>query len=103
MSKQIIKQSLINALATFAYTALIAWFVFNFIPDKLSNKADNFAAPLFVLMLLIISATVTGFFVLGKPIQLYFENKKQAALIMLFATIGWLMIFALIIMAILAK
>ncbi len=94
MNKKIVWQSLVNALATFVYTALVSWFMFS--AENFFGKEDKFTAPLFILTLLIISATVTGFFVLGRPVQLYTDNRKKEAVGMLFITIGWLVLFALI-------
>jgi len=52
-------------------------------------------APAVMLILLVISATITGMLVLGKPILLYLENKKIEAIKMLSYTVGWLAIIAM--------
>jgi len=102
MNKKIIWQSLVNALGTVAYIALIAWFFFN--GEKwLGNKPDNFFMPMLMLLLLVISATITGALVLGKPIQLFLENHKKDAITMLFTTLAWLFVFSLTILLILIK
>lgn len=102
MNKKIIWRSLAHAAGTLAYIALIAWFFFN--GEKwLGNKPDNFFMPMLMLLLLVVSATVTGLLVLGRPLQLYLDNHKKEAIIMLFSTLGWLFIFAVIVLLVLIK
>lgn len=50
-----------------------------------------------MLLLLIISATVTGFLVIGKPLQLYVSGQKSEGLKLLGRTLGWLAVFAIIV------
>ena len=57
--------------------------------------------PIFMLLLLIVSATITGLLVLGKPIYLYFNGQKKEALVLLFATLAWLVFFLLFVLAVL--
>ena len=98
-----ILRSFINAGGTFAYVTAIALF-FSHIQNIFdSNKPDNFLAPVLILLLFIISALVTGLLVLGKPINLYMSGAKREAFVLLFATLGWLVIFILLIVFILLK
>lgn len=94
MKKTIIWNSLVNASGTFVYTTLVAWFLFN--SEKIFGKGMNFLAPLFMLLVLIISASITGFLVLGKPAQLYFDNHKKESVVMLLVTLAWLLVFSLV-------
>lgn len=87
-----ILKSFINAGGVFLYVAAVAWLSFNS-QRIFGGKPDNFLAPLFALLLLVISASITGFLVLGKPILLYLEGLKKEALKMLFATLAWLVLF----------
>ncbi|MCX6792590.1 MAG: hypothetical protein NTY12_01050 [Candidatus Falkowbacteria bacterium] len=101
MNSKLVWNSLVNASATFIYSSLVAWFLFN--ANSVFGKVNDFTGPLFMLMLLIISATVTGYFVLGKPVQLYFENHKKEAVKMLFTTLAWLFSFCLVLALALLK
>ncbi len=85
-------KSFINAGGVFLYISAVAWFSFNS-QRIFGGKPDNFLAPLFVLLLFVISASITGLLVLGKPILLYLEGLKKEALKMLFATLAWLVLF----------
>lgn len=86
-------KSLASAAGVFIYVSAVAWFLFN--GQTIFGKASNFFMPLFLLLLLIISATITGLLVLGKPIHLYLNNLKKEAFILLSATLAWLILFAI--------
>ena len=93
-SPGVILKSFLAALATFAYVAAVAWTGFHAQAIFGTNgKADTFLAPLFMLLLFVISALITGLLVLGKPIHLYMNGAKKEAFTMLFATLGWLVLF----------
>ena len=85
-------QALGRAAATFGYVGFVVLLISaseNFFGDK----EESLLMPVFALLLFIISATVTGLLVLGKPIALYISGAKKEAFTFLFATIGWLAAF----------
>jgi len=84
-------KGLINAAGVFAYVSGVAWLGFN--NQAIFGKQASFLMPLFVLLLFVISASVTGLLVLGKPIHLYLNGFKKEAFILLFATLAWLVLF----------
>jgi len=91
--------SLFHSLGVLFYVLAISWFLSN--GEKIFNKtgkADSFLAPAVMLILLVISATITGTLVLGRPLLLYLENQKVEAIKMLSYTIAWLVIIAMIIL-----
>lgn len=91
-------RSLINSVSTFAYTFLVAFFMYN--GEKIFGASEkSFLIPLVLLLLLIISASVTGTLVLWKPIRLYTEGFKKEAFCLFFATLIWLLVFASIVVA----
>lgn len=92
-------KSFINALGVLIYTSAVAWLLFN--NQTIFGQTSSFLMPLFVLLLLIISACLTGLLVLGKPVHLYLNGLKKAALVLLFSTLAWLVLFALAVVAIL--
>ncbi|MBU0668225.1 MAG: hypothetical protein ABH861_01270 [Patescibacteria group bacterium] len=81
------------ALGVLAYTSAVAWLMFN--GEAIFGKASDFLMPLFLLLLLIISASITGLLVLGKPIHLYLSGHKKEAFTLLFSTLAWLALFAI--------
>ena len=92
-------KSLVNAAGVVLYTSAVAWLVFN--GQKIFGRPANFLMPLFMLLLLIISASITGLLVLGKPIHLYLTGFKKEAFTLLFATLAWLVFFAVLTVSIL--
>lgn len=84
-----------NAAGVFIYVSIIAWFGFN--SQKIFDKSPSMLIPLFMLLLFIISALVTGLLVLGKPIHLYLSGFKKESFILLFSTLSWLILFLIMI------
>jgi len=92
-------KSLVSAAGVLLYTSAVAWFLFN--GQRFLGKPVNFLMPLFMLLLFVISASITGLLVLGRPIHLYMNGLKKEAFTLLFSTLGWLILFAIIILLIL--
>jgi hypothetical protein len=88
-------QSLVHSLGVFIYITIIASIMSN--GGKLFNKADNFWNPIAFLLLFVFSALITSSLVLGRPIYLYFDDKKEEAVKFLLYTIGWLFAITLIV------
>lgn len=86
----------INSLGTFIYVSGVAWFLFN--AQNIFGKIQDFWGPVAILLLLIISATITGFLVLGRPALLYFKGLKAEAIKLLVYTVISLFIITLIIL-----
>ena len=81
----------INSVGVFAYVSLVAWLMFN--AQTFFGKDDNVLAPVLMLLLFVLSATITGLLVLGKPTHLYLGGFKKEAFILLFSTLAWLLLF----------
>ncbi len=91
-------RSLISAVGVAAYIALLVLLMSNLehiVPEK------NMLGPILMLIVFVISASVTGALVLGKPIMLYLDGAKKHAFTLFFWTVGWLVLFALVLLAIL--
>ena len=94
-----ILKSLASAVGTFAYIAAVAWLGFN--SQTIFGKVDGFLAPLFALLLFVVSACITGALVLGKPIQLYLSGLKREGIVLFAATVAWLVLFLMAIIIVL--
>ena len=92
-------KSLLIAIGVFVYVSAVAWLGFN--NQRIFGKPANFLTPLFVLLLFVISALVTGLLVLGKPVHLYLSGLKKEAFTLIFATLSWLILFIIIVVFIL--
>jgi hypothetical protein len=107
MKNNILQLGGLHALATAAYVSLVASFLFyapRFIVAKTSD--DNVLMPIAMLMLLVVSAAITGSLVFGRPVLWYLDGKKKDAVSLLFSTLGALFVIttiAFIVMILLAK
>ncbi len=90
-------RSFLSAAGTFVYIFGVAWGMSH--AERIFGPEENLLIPLFMLLLFVISAATTGFLVLGKPILLYWDGAKKQALILLFATLGWLFAFLCVVAA----
>jgi hypothetical protein len=97
---KLIKQGILNALGVFIYASAIAWLL-SYGEKFLGEKPDNFMMPAAMLILLVLSAAITGFLVFGKPVMLYLDNSKKEAVKLLAYTLISLFTLILIIFAIL--
>ena len=93
--------SLASATGVLAYVAAIALLMSNG-QNIFSQQSNSFLMPMLMLLLFIISAAITGLLVLGKPIHLYMGGLKKEAIILLFSTLGWLVLFLILVVAALA-
>ena len=96
MTKQkIITYAFLQSAGTFIYISAITWLLFN--GEKFLGKvADGFAAPMAMLLLFVLSATITGSLVLGRPIHLYLSGAKKEAFQLLIATLTFLFLLTLL-------
>lgn len=92
-------KSLVNAAGVLIYVSAVAWLGFN--SQRIFDKPANFLTPLFMLLLFIISASITGLLVLGKPVHLYLNNLRKEAFTLLFATLAWLVFFLIVVLMVL--
>jgi hypothetical protein len=88
MSKKLLAHSLGHALLVVLYTSGIASILFN--SKTLFKQQDTVFAPIAMLMLFVLSATIVGALVLGRPILLYLDGEKSEALKMFGYTLSWL-------------
>ena len=91
MAMKHISRGLLDAAGTAAYVAAVAWFGTH--AQNFLGKPNGILAPMFMLLLFVISALITGLLVLGKPVMLYANGSKREALSLVLATLGWLIVF----------
>lgn len=92
------KTSFLNTLGTVAYICVVTTIMQN--GNKIFGEKDNFVTPIVFLSLFTLSAIVVGGLVLGKPLMLYFDDKKKEAVAMFLQTAGWLAIFTIVAMVV---
>lgn len=86
----------LHSLAVSAYVFFVALFMRN-VENIFPDADDNFLAPLFIILLFVLSALVTGGLVLAKPIMLYLDGNKKESVKLLFFTGLALFVYLLII------
>ena len=94
-STNIAVHSLGHALLVFLYTAGVAWLLFH--GEQLFGRVHNFWAPVGLLLLFVLSANIVGTLVLGRPVLLYFNDKKTEALRFFGYTIAWIFVITVIV------
>lgn len=91
----------IHSLLVAVYVFLVAIFMIN-VSSIFPKAEDNFLAPLFMILLFVLSAFVTGSLVLAKPIMLYLDGHKKDSIKLLFFTglalFGYLLVVFLFLM-----
>jgi len=80
--------SLGHAVLASVYIILVVWMISN--GERLFGQEESFWIPVAMLMLFVLSATVVGSLVLGRPILMYIDGAKKQALEFLGFTVGWL-------------
>lgn len=96
LKSSIFKFATLNALGTALYVACVAVFMSH--TSEIFNGVEEKTAliPFAMLLLLVLSASVTGSLVLGRPILWYLDGKKKEAVTLFVATIGCLFVLTLI-------
>ena len=95
-NQKLIFISFLNAIGVAVYTTGVSFILRN--GEKIFGKMDNFLGPVAFLLLFVLSAAITGILVFGRPVLLYFENRKTEAITMFFYTIGWLFLMTLVVL-----
>lgn len=100
MKKSLVSLSFFLALGEGAYISLVALIMRN--ANKIFGQQPTILALVAFLLLFVLSAAVSGALILGKPILLYFENKKKEALELFCLILSWLFIFLVVLLLVLA-
>jgi hypothetical protein len=89
MKNSIPKYAGLNALGTVLYVTLVASLMYN-APKIFGGDEDTVLIPIAMLLLFVVSASITGLLVLGRPVMWYLDGKKKEAVSLLIATVGFL-------------
>lgn len=90
----LVKTGLLNAFLALVYISLVAAVMSN--GEKIfGNTPNKIVGPIAFLLLFVISASVTGYLIVGRSLLLYFDNQKPAALKLFGLTLLFLFVFAL--------
>ena len=88
----IIKKSLINAGLAALYVFILTFIMSN--NKSIPKGAPEFLIGMGMLLIFVISATIMGYLVLGKPILMYLDGAKKEAVKLFYLTVTWLILIA---------
>ena len=92
---KIMRKAFINSLLTSLYIIAVGLFFYYGTLIKI-GRSNSFLAPVAMLFLFVFSAALTGFLIVGTPLQMYIDGKKKEALSLLTYTLGFFFVFTLI-------
>lgn len=90
----ILKHAVIDALLTVGYVLLVVAFLSNASSVFGNEEPKSFLIPTMMLLLLVLSAGVTGYLVFGKPVMWYIDGKKKESVMLV--TLTFLSLFVLL-------
>ncbi|HEV8601513.1 MAG TPA: hypothetical protein VGQ87_02865 [Patescibacteria group bacterium] len=103
MDNKMVQKSFMHAALTVLYIAVVAWVMQN-VQKWFPMPDETILAPIAFLLLFVISASVVGSLVLGKPAMMFMSGSKKEAVTLLGYTIGWLAVaFAVVVVILMNK
>ena len=97
-ARNTLKHGFINASGAVAYIALVAMFVTN-VP-RILGETPGYLGIIMFLLTFVISAAVMSMLVFGRPVMWYLDGAKNEAVSLAITTVGFLILFALLVFAI---
>jgi len=95
----IVKYAFVHAVGTVVYIALIAFLMSN--AQAWLGKGDSVWKGIAFLLTFVISAAVMGMTIFGRPALWYMNGEKRNAVMLALWTVGFLIAFAMILIALL--
>ena len=96
-NKKLAVYALIISIGVFIYTAAVSLIMLN--GDKIFGQTKTLSSPIAFLMLFVLSATIVGALVLGRPILFYLDGLKKEAVKLFIYTVGCLLALTIIVIA----
>lgn len=96
-NKKLAKYALLNSIGVLIYTVAVATIMQN--GDKIFGTMQRFWGPVAFLMLFVLSATIVGALVLGRPILFYLDGLKKEAVKLFIYTVVCLLALTMIVFA----
>lgn len=96
MKKKYLLESFGLAAGTIVYVGLVGLIMTN--AQRIFGSMPNPINFMTFLLLFVVSATITGALVLGRPLYLYFSDRKKDAFALFGCTLSWLLLVLIIIL-----
>ena len=87
-----------HSLLVVVYVLAVSLLLFK--AGDLFGKEPAFWAPFAMLLLFVLSAAIVGSLIFAKPLMIYLDGEKKAALSLLSYILGWIFVFTAILLAI---
>ncbi|MFA6447636.1 MAG: hypothetical protein WCW31_05295 [Patescibacteria group bacterium] len=100
MRNKNILYSFLSSLGVLIYVSGVAWFLSN--GEKIFGKSQSMGMPVAFLLVFVLSAAITGSLVFGYPVWQYLDGKKKEALKALGWNLGFLAIFTILALVLIA-
>lgn len=92
---------LLHAAATTVYIVLVSLLLYN--GNKIFGTTPSILQVITMLCLAVLSASIVGTLMLGRPIMWYFNGAKSEAVKLFFYSMIWLLVFTVIFLMIMAS
>ncbi len=99
-TSKLLLAALLNSLGASVYIAAVVLLMIN--AQKFFGPANNFLGSVVILLLFVLSATVVGLLILGRPAYLYFNDLKKEGIVLLLYTIAFLFVITIVAFLVLA-
>ena len=100
MKRTIIQYGLFNAVLAAGYIALVATFLSS--AEKIFGQQEGSPIPIIAFLLtFVFSAAIMGITIFGRSILWYLDGKKKEAIILLFYTLGFLLLIMFVVFLVL--
>ncbi|HPA25512.1 MAG TPA: hypothetical protein PLK76_02000 [bacterium] len=90
-NSKLILYGFLHSLLAIIYIGLVVFIMSN--GEKIFSPDNQILGTAAFLLLFVVSATIMAGIILGKPMLLYFNNEKPAALKLFFYTLIWLIVY----------
>ena len=82
------------AVGELIYIFLVVLFMRN--ANRILGNDQNIVSTISFLLLVVLSASVSGALIFGKPVLLFMEGKKKESITFFAYTLGWIILFLLL-------
>jgi len=94
-TSKILLWALLDSLGTLVYVFAVVLLTTN--AQKIFGPANNFLGSTAILLLFVLSATIVGLLVLGRPAYLYFSGFKREGIALLLYTVVFLLVITAVV------
>lgn len=99
-NSKLVMWGMVDSVGVFVYTLMVGWLMIN--GNSIFGEDLGVVGPALFLMLFVFSALVTGLLVFGRPVWLYLEHQKKAAVKLLLITVLFMFLMIMLMLIVFA-